>query len=478
VAGSFFNKLLLFLLLPIFTHYLLPEEYAVYTNLMIFFSLMSHIVVLGMQHSLFSHFYQQDSEQYRYKLISSVYIFLLITGILFAALIILFRQHLAVITARDAAYSHLFYNIALIIFFNTVFTISTGFLNIAEKSGSYAVISSLQNLLLLVLILIFVLRNFFSLQLYFDLFTISTIVAASISFFSILTMVRKYDLNKDERVRFSLPILSSMLKFGLVMVPGSISLLILQASDRFMLTYLSVNKMHDAGIYSAGYRIGMIMHFLISIISLVYYPYAVKIAGQEKARTINRQVFNYFILFGLILGSAIILFAQEFFRVLIDQRFFISHQVVFSGVISAFLYGIFNIININFYIHKRAKNITLAVAIGSLLNIVLNFLLIPNYGIFGAAVASIIAYFVLLCINFLASRVLFKTKYNFSYIVLSALILSSLAVLNLFMQLSLTIFLIKFAAFVVISIVIFLYFKKNEQFIALYRSLKRGRNEI
>ena len=35
-AGNLFNNILLFVFLPFFTHYMVPEEYAVYTNIIIF----------------------------------------------------------------------------------------------------------------------------------------------------------------------------------------------------------------------------------------------------------------------------------------------------------------------------------------------------------------------------------------------------------------------------------------------------------
>ena len=442
-AGNFFNKLLLFLLLPIFTRFFIPEEFAVYANLMIFFTLISLVVLLGMQQALFSHFYQIKTQRYQFSLISSVYIFLISTGIIFSVLMVVFKDQLAIITVRDAAYSSLFIDMSLIIFFNTIFTISTGFLNIMERSRQFAIISSLQNLIVLILIVIFAINKQLTLQLYFHFFTISTFVAALVSMITVLQITRKYDLPKKEKQWFSSSILGSMLKFGLVMIPGSIATLILQASDRYMLTYLSPKTLYDVGIYAAGYRIGMIVHFLVTMTSLVYIPYAMKIAGQPRAKQINRSVYNYFILFGVILGSAVIIFAKELFFVFIDELYFESNKVVFAGVTSAFLYGIFNIINIHFYSHKRAKNITIAVLCGAVLNIILNFILIPKIGIYGAGIASIIAYLSILCINFAVSVKLFNTKYNPLYFISGALLLCLFAVINSYITLSWIAFAIK-----------------------------------
>ena len=258
-AGSFFNKLLLLLFLPIFTSYMIPQEYAVYSNLMIFFTLMSLIVLLGLQQSLFSHFYQEQTDSYKFTLMSSVYFVLIAAGIVFSFLIVIFRNQLALITVRDTQYAVLFIDMAIIIFFNTIFSISTGFLNIMEQSAKFAVISTLQNLIILILVVIFAINKQFSLQLYFHFFAISTFIAAIVSMISVIKIMEAYKLPADEKKLFSAPLIRSMLRFGLVMIPGSIAVLVLQASDRYMLTFLSAHALYDVGIYAAGYRIGMIM---------------------------------------------------------------------------------------------------------------------------------------------------------------------------------------------------------------------------
>ncbi|MCF7792789.1 MAG: oligosaccharide flippase family protein [Candidatus Cloacimonetes bacterium] len=476
-AGNFFNKLLLFLLLPIFTRFFIPEEFAVYTNLMIFFTLTSLIVLLGMQQALFSHFYQEKTQKYQFSLISSVYILLIITGIFFSAIIIIFKDQLAILTVRDSSYSQLFVNMAFIIFFNTIFTISTGFLNIMERSRQFAIISSLQNLIVLILIVIFAINKQLTLQLYFHFFTISTFVAAVVSIISVTRITGKYDLPRKEKKCFSGSILSSMLKFGLVMIPGSIATLILQASDRYMLTYLSPNTLYDVGIYSAGYRIGMIVHFLVTMTSLVYIPYAMKIADQPNAKQINRTMYNYFTLFGIILGSFVIIFGKELFYIFIDELYFDSNKIVFAGVTSAFLYGIFNIVNIHFYSNRRAKNITLAVLSGAVLNIILNFILIPRIGIYGAGIASVFAYLSILCINFVVSAKLFQTKYNPLYFIVGIILLGFVAVINYYITISWIAFIIKISSLILTFVIVYFVMRKNDKFLDLWKKM-RSKNEI
>jgi len=474
-AGNFFNKVLLIILLPIFTHFLLPEEYAVYTNLMIFFSLASLIYVLGIQQALFSHFYDVETDTYQFSLISSIYIVLICIGFIFSCLIIILRFELSELVLRTEDYAHLFFYLAIILFFNTIFTISLSLLNIMEKSRHYAIVSALQNVIVLLLIIFFSLTNKFSVDHYFIFLAIASIIASSIGFGQIVKMMNNLQIPRNKKIYFSAETVSSMLKFGIVMIPGTISMLILQASDRYMLTYLSANTMYDVGIYSAGYRIGMIMHFLVTLISLVYYPYAMKIAKESHADTTNRNMFKYYIIFGSLFGAFIIMYSQEIFRFIIDSNYLSSYKIVFAGVISSFLYGLFNIININYYTRKKAGNITLAVLLGSTLNIILNFILIPRFGIFGAGIASIIAYFFIVMFNYSVAVYKYKIKYPILLVFAGLLILIFAALVNLQFVLSWNSFIIKTIVFASIIVTVFFILRKNKQVQNLVMVLRKGR---
>ena len=473
-AGNFINKVLLIILLPIFTHFMLPEEYAVYTNLMIFFSFASLIYLLGIHQALFSHFYDVNSNSYKFSLISSVFIILTIVGLILSSLIIIFRVQLSQLVLRSIDNTDLFYYIAIILFFNMLFSISLSLLNIMEKSRHYAIISALQNIIVLLLIILFSLKNKFSVEYYFIFLAIASVLSSLIGVSQIIRILQKMHIPKVDKNYFSLEITASMLKFGIVMIPGTISMLILQVSDRYMLTYLSANTMYDVGIYSAGYRIGMIMHFVVTLISLVYLPYAMKIAKQSHAQELNKNMFRYYIIIGSLFGALIILYSQEIFRLIIDSNYLASYKIVFAGVISTFLYGVFNIININYYANKRAGNISMAVLLGSVINIILNFILIPTYGIYGAGIASIIAYFFIVLFNYFVAVHLYDIKYPVILIFAGLVFLIIVSLINAYIELNWSTFIYKTVIFFGIVVIVLWQMKKDKKILSLIRNLKHN----
>ena len=463
-AGSFFNKLLLILFIPIFTHFMVPEEYAVYTNLMIFFSFTGLIYFLGMQQAIISFYHSEKTNEYKFSMISSVYITLILVGLILSLFIIFFKKELSLLITRTTEYDYLFIWLAVILFFNSIYSITLSFLNIMERSKNYVILSAVQNTIVLFLVIISTLGKTFRLDHYFKFFAFATIIAAIISIVNMLSILSKISISKTKRKIFSMKIVASLFKFGIVMIPGTFALIILRASDRYMLTYLSANSLYDVGIYAVGYRIGMIMQFLVSIVSLVYYPYAMRIADQPGAKESYRSIFKYFIISGSILGFLIIFFSPEIFQIFINRSYSEAIKVVFFGVISNFLLGAFNIINISFYLKKKAGNIALAVGIGAILNIILNYVLIPKYGMYGAGFSSIIAYLFIVIFNFSIARRIYNIGYKFIYLIIALAVLFIVAYINYLIPVNILISIIKLGASAILLFIAVYKFYRTEKF--------------
>ncbi len=463
-AGNLFNKLLLLLLLPIFTHLMVPEEFAIYANLMIFISFASLIYFLGLQQSLFSYFHHERTNEYKYSLISSIYITIVTIGIILSLLIICFRSQLSLLIVRTELYENLFVWISLILLFDLICGMTLSILNIMEKSANYVLLSIVRNVLFLILVIRSIITKQFSINNLFIYLTISSICSALISSLNIFKILNDLSLEKLKKKIFSFSIIKSPLKFGIIMIPGTIAMIILRVFDRYMLTYLSANSLYDVGIYAVGYRIGMIMQFLVSMVSLVYLPYAMRIADKSNAKESYKNIFKYFVIFGGILGTVVIFFSSEIFYLFIDKAYSEGIKIVFFSVISNFLLGVFNIINISFYIKKKAGNITLAVGIGALLNIFLNFILIPIYGIYGAGIASVIAYFFIVIFNYFAAKRVYFIDYNFAYVIAILVFMVFFSMLNFILKTNTFISLIK-VTLIITSLSVFIYsFRRNDKF--------------
>jgi O-antigen/teichoic acid export membrane protein len=164
-------------------------------------------------------------------------------------------------------------------------------------------------------------------------------------------------------------------------------------------------------------------------------------------------------------AAAVMLFTPELFRLFIDSAYHAAIPIVFCGVISNFLNGIFNIINLSFYITKRAGNIAGAVILGAVANIVLNLVLIPRWGIMGASVASVVAYLGIVVLNFNIAEKQLPVGYSPLYIAASLVLVCGVAVVNIFVPHTLLYTALKLALVIIPTILLLWRYRSFKQII-------------
>jgi len=442
-AGNFFSKFIYFLLIPILSRQLIPEDYAVYGNVTIFMSFASMVFLLGIQQALYSFFYDNSDRAYKFLLTSTVFITLAVTGLIFSSAIILNSDKLSYLITRSNLYSSIIPLVALTIFSDSLFGISLSFLNIQEKSTPYIVLGSLKNLLFLALIIIFSIGIHLTILRIFQILLFVSAVSLILAIMVMLKLQRENFKEIENPAYFSGTLIKSILKFGIIMVPGTLAMMVLRMSDRYMITWLSAGQLYDTGIYSIGYRIGLIMQFPVSMVSMVYFPYAMKIAQKKDAYENYGNAFRQFALLGGMLGIMLIMFSREMIYIFVDEAYTSSHLYVFAGVMSAYLLGLFNISNLTSYVEKKAGNIAIAVIIGSLFNIILNYFGIISFGIIGAAVSSVVSYLIIVLLNMYRLKKNGISVFRLPLPISVITVMSLCGYLNFILENSLTVMIIK-----------------------------------
>lgn len=448
-VATIINKGLFFLILPILTYYLLPEEYAIYSLLMFFASLVSMFFQFGLQQSLMTLYHSQKTDASRYKLISTTYLSIFLITFLGSICLLGWHQTILKLILNitiTSLHKKLYIFTIFYIIFNLFTAVTLILLNIRHDSKQFSYLSLSKNSLLFIFIVVGAITNKLSLNYLFLAMVISAAVSAVFSWYHFQKVMKELG-NISRKKLFSIKIFKEIFRFGIYMLPATFAVLILQSSDRYMLNLLSPNKLHDVGIYAAAYKIGMIMSLLTGIFDLVFFPYILKHAQSDRVKIMLRRLFLLYNVAGTAVAALIILFSSEIFLIL-DPSYRLGGKIVFFSVVSMFLRGIFNLINLGFYILKKSKGIAMGVIIGAAVNIFLNYLLIPKLGMFGAGFASILAYLFIVLFNFIAVQKVFFVEYNLTYFGISLIALSIVAVLNYYpVSWQLVLYKIIFAAF-------------------------------
>jgi len=401
------NSAIPFLLLPILTTYLSPDDYAIID---IFFNvslIATPIVGLSVVQSI-SRYYFEDVDLP--KFITTVFLVLVSSGLFFMLIS-------AVITflAQGFIESYNFPPFIIIVavcyvIFSQVSEILLILWRVSYKTlqfGVFRVSKTILDLGLSVILIVcfemgwegrlipqFLVAFLFCIIAFFLLYRNG--------FLSILRMDKVY---KKEALSFSLPLVFHTLGGNLI-----------GFSDRFFILFML--GLSEVGIYSVGYQIGMVIALLQNSFNQAWVPFFFGKLKEdnyaEKVRIVKIS-YAYFLLI-LFLVLVFYILTPFIYKYFIGNAFTTGSAVVLWILLGYAFNGMYKMVA-NYLFYLKKTNLIAYMTLGSaILNLILNYLLIHKNGILGAAQATTITFFVLFLGVFILSYKNYKMPWGLNKI--------------------------------------------------------------
>jgi O-antigen/teichoic acid export membrane protein len=211
--------------------------------------------------------------------------------------------------------------------------------------------------------------------------------------------------------RFSRPELRTMLAYGLPLVPAALSMWALQFVDRVMLSQLG--SLADVGQYAVANRVTMVLLLLITAFGTAYLPLMLSLYADdpEMEKEVRGRTLTYVALAFVAAGCGLSLFAHEITDVL-APRFDESYKAVPLLALGTICFGVTSVTMAGISLARRTKFFAFYSGAAAALNIGLNFVLIPAWGMVGAAAATAAAYVALTVAYYRRSQALYYTQYE------------------------------------------------------------------
>ena len=227
-----------------------------------------------------------------------------------------------------------------------------------------------------------------------------------------------------------------LLKFGSVGLVSNFFFMLITTSDRYIIALFT--DMPTVGIYNQVYNI---CQFSVVALVNVYFNTINPQLNKELEldfKNSDRLIQDYlfaFLMFGLPIITYLSMFPKEIAFILLGEDFRSGYIIMPWVFISAFMYGLFLFIEIRFKFADKLKNIAVGVILGSILNIGLNFIMIPMYGYHWAAITTFISYLFILFYFYLQDSVgFFRNKTYMRKTVVFILILLVQLVIDYFLR--------------------------------------------
>ena len=212
--------------------------------------------------------------------------------------------------------------------------------------------------------------------------------------------------------------LKRSLRFGVPSLPALLADWVMQYSDRFFLTRFA--GLAQVGVYSMGYRIGLIeQQVLGTAIQAAWDPFVLRSYGEETGSRAMGRGATYFAIAGMALVVLISASAQTIFTIVHARpEYFAATPIVFLIALASFFGMLQGLFLAPTSIQLRPEFGTLVRALGAFINVGLNFLLIPTFGILGAAWATVVTFVISAVATELLGRRLWRIAYEYRRLVL------------------------------------------------------------
>jgi O-antigen/teichoic acid export membrane protein len=412
--GIAVGRLAGFIMLPIYTSFLTPADYGTLELLTLTVDFLGTIASAGVAGAVYKFYADADATTDKHALISTASLLLMaLTGVLAiaGALAAPLLSDVALGENGNPLYFRLFF---LIYFFQSAESIPLLYMRAREQSGTFAVTNVARLVLSLALNIYFVV--------FLELGILGVLYSGCITGMVFATGLLIYQF-RATRIRFRRPNARALVRFGAPLVPWSISSFLIVFSDRYFLRLFSGDA--AVGVYSLAFRFAMLVNALgFRPFLLVWGPRRFEVAKQPDGQTTILRVFGYLNICLGFLALGIALFAGDVIRIMArNPGFHEAANIVPIMVTAQILYHLVSFPNLSMLITERTDVMGRLALVVGLLVLALNMALIPRFGIYGAATATLIAYSLRFMIVTVVAQRIHRFEYGWRHIGLIYLVL-------------------------------------------------------
>lgn len=391
--GSLGSKIVLFLLLPIYTHVLTDSEYGIADLVFTMGDLLLPFISLAMYNGLLRYGLMKGRRQNSLLITFIVFIIGSIAAVVLTPIIGLYPAisdwkwylcaHVIVHFARNS---------------NLVY------LKVKDKNKAYALLSIAQALMLVGFNILFLIVFKMGIQGYL----LSTILSnAILALFSFIIGGMASDLKE---AKLDKPLLGEMITYSVPFIFNDVSWWVIHSSDKIMIELMINSSM--LGLYTAASKIPSLVNAFTGIFSQAWGLASIKEYDSTNDSTFYSNVFNYFS--AAVFGVTIVLISiiQPFMKIYVGSAFIESWHYVPLLLISAAFGAISTFAGSMFGAIKKSKPIMTSTLIAGLVNLIINYLLIPILGVNGAVIGTVTAYFCVALIRLIDLMRITRIKFN------------------------------------------------------------------
>lgn len=381
-VGKFVSKLIVIFMLPFYTSYLSRAEYSTSDLITSLCNLIIPIACLGVSEGIFRNAAIKNGDKEAFFTNGTMLM-------IFGSLGFLALSPLLNLTGYFNDYIWL---IVCYVISSNIHSVCSQYVCAIGRTKLFAGQGVLNTALTVILNIVFLAG--------FDMgingYVLSVVLADFLSMLFVFFVARLYKAFVPKKI--SGAVMKDLLKFCLPLVPSTIFWWITGVSDRYMVAYMRSDV--ENGLYVAAYKVPTLLTYIVTIFNDAWRLSAVSESeDKKKCEEFYTQIYKYYISAMFVGGGILSVGAQIFAKILFDESFYsawifipiLSAATIFTSL-DTFLGSVY------FTVKRTSMSFWTALA-GAVVNIALNFILIPDWGAIGASFATFVGYFLVYVIR-------------------------------------------------------------------------------
>lgn len=395
--GGIISKIIPFIMIPIVTRLMPSSEYFGISDLShTVISFAQAFAIMGMYDAMYRMFFEKEGIAFQKRVCSTALVFTCCTSFFVFLLLVLFRETIATYFLSDAKYAYVVYLSAMATLVGGTNAIIAAPTRMQNKRKIFLVTNTIGPLISYAVAIPMLLAGYY---------VIALPLAGVVSGLTVESAFAVLNRSWFDITLFDKALLKEMLLIAVPLLPMFIIYWLFDSCNKVMIT--NMIGIGAAGIYAVGSKLGHASQLIYTAFAGGWQYFAFSTMKEEKQVESNSLVFEYLGVVSFVATAYTCACSYEIFRLLFTKEYLSGYVIAPYLFLAPLLLMLYQVAGNQFLVIKRTWPGMLILSVGAIVNVVLNQFLIPQIGIEGAAIDTLLGYVVT---DVLAVFVLTKIK--------------------------------------------------------------------
>ena len=383
-VGGIISKIIPLIMVPIITRLMPTTDYygiSDLSNTVVQFG--SAVAIMGMYDAMYRMFFEMDEEEYKKNVCSTALTFTIFMSIIVFIVMILNRDVIARYFFGNVEYIYVVYLSAIATLVGAATSIISAPTRMQNRRKTFLVANTIGPILSYSFSVPLLLAGNYVIAL-----PLAAIISGITMVMAFGVMNRKwFDLR-----RFDIKILKQLLFIAIPLFPNFLIYWIFNSCDKVMIT--NIIGIGMAGIYSVGSKLGHTSYLIYTAFAGGWQFFAFSTMKEDNQVKNTSMIFEYLGIISFVTSAFICAWSRFIFKWLFTEQYISGYIVAPYLFLAPLLQMLFQVACNQFIVIKKTWPNMFILSAGAIINILLDYTLIPVLGIEGASIATLCGYVV------------------------------------------------------------------------------------